>query len=77
MYFATEVSETVDANDVARALQRVNLLCKAELCALPAVAGGNATQEAQLVAQREKVLLITDGTTENLESIEQSLSAWS
>ncbi|MGQ9739120.1 MAG: hypothetical protein ACUVRT_14610, partial [Armatimonadota bacterium] len=77
VYFATEVSETIDANDVARALQRVNLLRKAGLRALPAAAGGNATPEAQLVAQREKVLLITDGTMENLEAIEQSLSAGS
>lgn len=75
LYFATEVSETVDANDVARALRRADLLRKAGLRALPAVAGSSATQEAQLLAGREKVLLISDGASENLETALQRLSA--
>lgn len=77
IYFVTEVSETVDTNDVVRALQRTDLLRKAGLRALPAVAGSNATEEARALASREKVLLVTDGTMENLEAVQQSLNAGS
>ncbi len=75
VYFAMEVSETVEANDVARALQRTELLRKAGLRAVPAVAGSDATKEARFMAGSEGVLLVTDGVMENLEAVQQYLSA--
>ena len=77
IYFVTEVSETVDTNGVVRAIQGADLLRKAGLRALPAVAGSNATEEARALASREKVLLVTDGTMENLEAVQQGLNAGS
>ncbi|NSW78937.1 MAG: hypothetical protein HPY54_07865 [Chthonomonadetes bacterium] len=48
---------------------------KIKFRAAPAVAGSDATKEARFIAGREGVLLVTDGVMENLEAVQQYLSA--
>ncbi|MDW8104367.1 MAG: hypothetical protein RMK92_05080, partial [Armatimonadota bacterium] len=77
VFFVMEVSETVDANDVVRAIRRAELLRKAGLRAVPAVAGEDRNSEALELATDRGVLIVTNGRLENLELVVQSLSTTS
>jgi uncharacterized coiled-coil protein SlyX/predicted DNA-binding protein len=74
VFLALEVSETVDANDVVRAVRRANLLRKAGLRAMPAVGGARRNEEALALAYQQGVLVLIDGKVENMDLVEQGLS---
>ncbi len=63
VWLAVEISGVIDRHDVERAQRRAELLSKAGYLALPAVAGENATEGAEAMAQAEKVLMVRDGWT--------------
>ncbi len=73
-YLVMEVSETVDANDVVRAMRRADLLKKAGMRVVPAIAGDTVIEEAQTLAQHERVLVVTDGRVDNVELVEAQWS---
>ena len=62
VWLAVEVSAVVDREDVERAVRRAGHLRKAGYVALPAVAGEQATEGAEDMAQREGALMILDGS---------------
>jgi len=62
VWLAVEVSAVVDRGDVERAVRRAGHLRKAGYVALPAVAGEQATEGAEDMAQREGALMILDGS---------------
>ena len=61
VHVAVEVSVTVDIDDVERALKRAQALSKVWPKSLPAVAGERITAGALSLAQRQRVIQITDG----------------
>ncbi|MGQ9467581.1 MAG: hypothetical protein ACUVSH_08740, partial [Anaerolineae bacterium] len=61
VWLAVEVSATVDRRDVERARRRADLLRRAGLRAIPAVAGEDATVGAVEEARVYKVLMLQDG----------------
>ncbi len=61
VYLVMEVSAVVDTTDVARARRRADLMCKAGLECLAAVAGQELTEEARLEAQHSRVFCVLDG----------------
>jgi hypothetical protein len=62
VWLAVEVSAVVDRGDVERAMRRAGHLRKAGCVALPAVAGEQATEGAEDMAQRDGALMILDGS---------------
>ena len=61
VWLAVEVSAVVDSHDVERALRRAAALRQAGYRAIPAVAGEQATEEAEQEARAHKVVLFRDG----------------
>lgn len=55
------MSATFDKGDVERAVRRAQLLAKAGLLALPAVAGETITDGASDLASRQHALVLQDG----------------
>jgi prefoldin subunit 5 len=76
VWLAVEVSAVVDRGDVERAVRRAGHLRKAGYVALPAVAGEQATEGAEDMAQREGALMILDGSIAFWEeALNQALAA--
>ena len=76
VWLAVEVSAVVDRGDVERAVRRAGHLRKAGYIALSAVAGEQATEGAEDMAQREGALLILDGSVAFWEeALSQALAA--
>jgi len=74
VWLAVEVSGVVDRHDVKRAQRRAGYMRQAGYVALPAIAGEQATEGAEAMAQEERVLLILDGRTSFWEqALEQAL----
>ncbi len=65
VYLAVEVSAVVDVGDIDRAMRRAGYLRKAGIAAIPTVAGEDATEGAEAVAQTRSVLLVQDGLKRN------------
>ena len=61
VWLVVEISATVDRHDVERARRRADLLRRAGLRAIPAVAGEDATIGAMEEAEAHKVLMLQDG----------------
>ena len=70
---AVEVSAVIDRNDVERARRRCELLRKAGLEVIPAVAGEDLTRGAEESAAKQCVAVIRDGTTAGWE---EALAHW-
>jgi len=62
IYLAVEVSGVIDRSDVERAVRRAALLRKADVLAVPAVAGEKVTAGGFEFAQEQSVLLLQDGS---------------
>ena len=62
VWLAVEVSAVVDRGDVERAVRRAGHLRKAGYVALAAVAGEQATEGAEDMAQREGAVMVLDGS---------------
>jgi hypothetical protein len=73
VWLVVEISAVMDREDVARALRRTELLRRAGLIALPAVAGKTATEGAQTQARTLGVAMLQDGTGWHWE---ETLAAW-
>lgn len=73
IWLAVEVSATVDAEDVARALKRAGLLRRTGHPVLPAVAGTDATDGAKYQTAKDKVLLLQDGSGQYWD---EAVAAW-
>jgi predicted nucleic acid-binding Zn-ribbon protein len=61
VWLAVEISSVVDRRDVERAIRRAELLRRAGLRAIPAVAGEDITVGAQRDAEAHRVLVLQDG----------------
>ncbi|MCX8062719.1 MAG: hypothetical protein N3D16_09055, partial [Anaerolineales bacterium] len=66
-WLIVEVSVLVDVEDVERAIRRAELLRKAEILALPVVAGEDMTARALKMAERSGVIFVKDGSIRFLE----------
>jgi hypothetical protein len=64
VWFAVEVSSVVDRGDVERARRRADLLRKAGLQAIPAVAGEQLTEGALAAAAEAPVVVTQDGRSQ-------------
>ncbi|MFQ6101140.1 MAG: hypothetical protein ACE5OS_07880 [Anaerolineae bacterium] len=75
VWLAVEVSGVIDRHDVERARRRAGYLNKAGYIALPAVAGEQAAEGAEAMAQDKGVLLVLDGRASFWEqALEQALA---
>lgn len=75
VWLAIEVSSVVDVEDVHRAIRRAGLLRRADLAALPVVAGRAFTQGALAAADRAHVMRLKDGLRENWAAAIATLTA--
>jgi hypothetical protein len=72
VWLVIDVSTTVDASDVERALARANLLRRVVPNVIPVVAGDQLVDQARKIAEAERVVLVRDGTLTGWdEAIEQ------
>jgi hypothetical protein len=76
VWLVIEVSTTVDASDVERALTRADLLRRVVPNVIPVVAGDQLVDQARKRAEAERVVLVRDGTLTGWdEAIEQWMVA--
>jgi hypothetical protein len=68
-----EVSAVIDTTDVARARRRADLMRKAGLECLAAVAGQELTEEAWLEAQHSRVFCVLDGNIQGWDDAQATL----
>jgi uncharacterized coiled-coil protein SlyX len=73
-WLAIEISVLVDIEDVERAVRRAELLRKANLLALPAVAGEDITERSLQMAEGRGVILVKDGSIRFIEQALQHLT---
>jgi uncharacterized coiled-coil protein SlyX len=72
-WLVIEVSVLMDVEDVERAVRRAALLRKANLLALPVVAGEEVTERALQMAEGRGVILVKDGS---IRFVEQALQRY-
>jgi uncharacterized protein (UPF0335 family) len=72
-WLVIEVSVLMDVEDVERAVRRAALLRKANLFALPVVAGEEVTERALQMAEGRGVILVKDG---RIRFVEQALQRY-
>jgi len=72
-WLVIEVSVLMDVEDVERAVRRAALLRKANLLALPVVAGEEVTERALQMAEGRGVILVKDG---RIRFVEQALQRY-
>jgi len=75
VYLVMEVSAVVDTTDVARARRRADLMSRAGLECLAAVAGQELTEEARLEAQHSRVLCVLDGNVQGWDDALDTLAS--
>jgi hypothetical protein len=68
MYFVVEVSATVDASDVDRAVLRASLLARTGRSAVPVVAGERVESVAESAIASKGVYAITNGSVRSPRS---------
>ena len=73
VYLVMEVSAVIDTTDVARARRRADLMRKAGLECLAAVAGQELTEEARLEAQHSRVFCVLDGNIQGWDDAQATL----
>ena len=73
IWLAVEVSSVIDQHDVDRTERRAILLRKAGYCAVPVVAGENATQGAEVDCEDQNVLMLQDGS---IKFWREAFSVW-